>query len=371
MPRGWGRASLLLWTLVALACQPGPPPASPVPSGGAPFFVAGYHPWWAGQSWRTYPLEALDRVYLFELEISPDGGIGEARGWPDAWQALGAAAERAGADVVPTVTLPDADAFSSIFEDPATRTRLVREITAAVAAFPDAAGLHVDVEVFDPVSPAARDGYTAFVAELARVMAERMPGLTLSGFLLAFDPGDAYNEAALSQILDYVVVQGYDLHYLDGPRSGPLGPLEGWDGLNLEAVLARLDREGVPRGRTLLSLPLYGYEWPTVDGEPGAATRGPGLVVPLTAPPEVVPELPRATGRTAEHGADRAPGAAGLRYAYRDTDGWHQGWFEDALTLERKVRWAREQGLGGVAFFPLAYASPEVWDLIRTLDRRP
>lgn len=359
----------LLWALAASACAPGPAPGPPVPAGDGSFFVAGYHPWWAGESWRTYPLEVLDRVYLFELEIAGDGAIADARGWPRRWRELGAAASRAGADIVPTLTLPDPGTFQALFADPDRRTRLVQEAVAAVEAFPGAAGLHLDVEIFSPVDPVARDGYTAFVAELVRVMRRRLPGLPVSGFLLAFDPGEAYNEAALAQLLDYVVVQGYDLHYLDGPRSGPLSPLAGWGGLNLEGVVERLDRQGVPRGRVVLSLPLYGYEWPTVDDEPGAATRGPGVILPLTAPPEVLPGLPRALDRAERYGVRQDGAGGGRRYAWRDETGWYQGWYDDAGTLAAKVAWARGEGLGGVAFFPLSYASDGAWALIRSLDR--
>ena len=86
MRRGAAAAAALLAGTLTIACQPGTPPPPPVPTGGEPLFIAGYHPWWAGESWRSYPLESLDRVYLFELEISADGGVGNARGWPTAWR---------------------------------------------------------------------------------------------------------------------------------------------------------------------------------------------------------------------------------------------------------------------------------------------
>ena len=37
--------------------------------------MGGYHVWWAGDAWSGYPLSGLDRLYLFEIELSPDGKI--------------------------------------------------------------------------------------------------------------------------------------------------------------------------------------------------------------------------------------------------------------------------------------------------------
>jgi spore germination protein YaaH len=42
-----------------------------------------------------------------------------------------------------------------------------------------------------------------------------------------------------------------------------------------------------------------------------------------------------------------------------------QGWFEDEESLAAKIEFVRARGLGGVAFFPLAYGTPELFEALR------
>ncbi|HKK93738.1 MAG TPA: hypothetical protein VJ925_09895, partial [Longimicrobiales bacterium] len=65
--------------------------------------------------------------------------------------------------------------------------------------------------------------------------------------------------------------------------------------------------------------------------------------------------------RVAEHGLRRDSASASPWYAWRDDEGWRQGWFDDAVSLRAKYEFVREEGLGGVAVFPLAYADRSVW----------
>ncbi|MDT8340907.1 MAG: glycosyl hydrolase family 18 protein [Longimicrobiales bacterium] len=369
---GWtGRvATGLLVLALAAACAPGPPPAPPGPPGseGADF-LAGYHPWWALTGEARYPLEALDHLFLFEVEAGPDGEWRDLHGWPTAWaeggEGVAARARRAGVPIALTVTAHEPGAFETIFKDPARTDRLMERVLEAVTALPGT-GVHLDLEVFDPVAPAARDGYTAFVAEVARRLRARDPGAGLTVFVPAFDDADAYNERALAAVADYLVVQGYDLHHQTDERAGPVAALRGWGRLNWGEVVERYRALGVPSGRIVMAAPLYGYEWPTESDEPGAATRGPGVPVPLDAPEGVLTGAPRARAQAERHGARRDPESGSPWYAYRDAEGgWIQGWYDDARSLAEKLAFVREAGLGGLALFPLSYGTDAVWAELR------
>jgi spore germination protein YaaH len=331
--------------------------------------VAGYHPYWAGDAWQSYPFDLIDELYFFEMEADSEGSLSDPHGWPTAWSAMVDRARSAGVQVVPTVSMHDPAAFETVFTDPLRSGRLADEALALVADRPTVSGLHLDVEVFEPVSLDARDGFTAFVVLLRDRMRVEAPGSTLSVFLLAFDDDDVYNERALGQIADFVVVQGYDYHSAGSPNAGPVGATTGWGRLNWDTVLARLDGFGVPREKVVMGVPLYGYEWPVESEEAGSATRGPGRTIPLTAPPAVLPGEPRALQRVAEHGARRDPVSGVPWYTFRDADGWWQGWFEDAESLRAKYDFVRRHGLGGIAIFPLAYGSEEVWSGVRRAMR--
>jgi spore germination protein YaaH len=116
-------------------------------------------------------------------------------------------------------------------------------------------------------------------------------------------------------------------------------------------------RQGVPPARIVFSTPLYGYEWPTVSGEPRAATRGPGAIVTFAPlPSALLPDLRvSALARAVEHGLRREPETRTPWYAFKDGSGWRQGWFDDAASLAPRLDFVRAGGYRGVALFVLGY----------------
>ena len=361
---GWSLFVFLASSLTT-GCAGGPPPRVAMPTNLDRPFVAGYHTYWTGDAWADYPLNVLDELLFFELELADDGSILDAHGWPERWSEMVARATDAGVQVVPTVSMHDPTAFETLFADAPRVERLVDTLLALLARTPGLSGLHLDVEVFRPVVPGARDGYTAFVARLADRMRAEHPRLSLSVFVLAFDVDDVYNERALGQLADFVVVQGYDFHSMGSATAGPVAPVSGWEGLDWEAVLDRFDGFGVSRRKMVMSVPLYGYEWLVSSDAPGAEALETGVIVPYAAPPEVLPDAPRARQRAEEHGILRDPASGSPYYVFRTESGWVQGWYEDSESLRRKYRFVRENGLGGIAVFPLAYGTPGLWEELR------
>jgi len=350
--------------LSGCASAGGPAPAL-VPTAIDRPFVAGYHVYWAGEAWSGYPLDMLDELHLFEIEVGEEGGVLDGHGWPTGWLSLVARAVDAGVQVVPTVSMHDADAFEALFADAARIERPVGTVLDLLAIEPRLSGVHLDFEVFRPVDAAARDGFTAFVAELAAELRAGFPGRSLSVFVLAFDDDDVYNERALGRLADYLVLQGYDYHGLASPNAGPVGALRGWGRLNWEHVVERFESFGVPRRKLVMGLPLYGYEWSVASDEPGAESVAPGVIAPYAAGPDVVPELPRAREQAERHGLLRDPVSGSPYYVFRLPSGWVQGWFEDEESLAAKIEFVRARGLGGVAFFPLAYGTPALFEALR------
>lgn len=355
------RAAALAALSVATACVWMNSTDRPLPTRGDDFLVAGYHTYWTDDAWETYPIGVLDRLYFFEIEVGPDGAIADAHGWPGAWAPMIGRARQAGVDVVPTVSMHGAPDFERLFASPEHRARLVEEVLTLLLTTPGLGGIHLDFEAFEPVDPVARAGFTAFVVELRSRMRALDRSWILSSFALALDTDDVYAEDELARVVDYLVVQGYDFHSMGGPEAGPIAPVTGWGRLTWEYTVERFLALGVPRRKIVMAVPTYGYEWPTETDEPGSATRGEAIELVLSPPDAIVPDRVRALDRVEEHGLRRDSASASPWYAWRDEDGWRQGWFDDAVSLRAKYRFVREQGLGGVAVFPLAYADARVW----------
>jgi spore germination protein YaaH len=327
-----------------------PPPAS---NG---LRVLGYHPWWSGEAWREYDFELLDGIYFFSLEVGPDGQIINDRGWPSAWQDLIATARSTDTPIVPSVTILDADTYLRVFTDSTATANLTTELID-LASDVSADGVHLDFEMFDPVTQATRDAVTTMVSELRSGLTARYSEATVTMYMLAEDPADVLDEVALEPYLDRFIVQAYDLHWQSGPVAGPVAPIEGWGGRNWGSILNTFVSYGIDPAKMLFTVPYFGYEWPTVDYLPGSETTGPGMILAYGSGSA---DLPSARDRAAEYGKLRDASSGSPYYAYRDSLGWHQGWFEDAQSIADKYYFAASQGLGGVAIFPLSYGDPDL-----------
>lgn len=320
----------------------------------------GYHTYWMGDTWQA-AAPHLDGLLFFDVEINPDGSLGKTNGFPDAWRGLTTAGKTQGM-FVPTFSMFDSTAFRAVFASETNRNRLADQIVALVNRS-DADGAHLDVEMFGPVPAAARAGFGAF-AERLRL---RLGTKHLSFFLPANDWADAYDEARLSRVADFLAVQGYDLHWMTGPEAGPVAPVRG-AGLTWRGIVDRYVALGVPRSKLYLTFPLYGYEWPTQTDAPGSPTRGAGRTITYRpVPAALTPNIQvSAMARVAQYGARRDAASGSPYYAFRDsTGGWVQGWYEDAESLREKMAFARRERLGGLVFFPLGYDDAELVRSVR------
>ncbi|HSG48501.1 MAG TPA: hypothetical protein VLA43_11850, partial [Longimicrobiales bacterium] len=166
-PAAAGRILLAGMFLVG-GCVPGTPAPAVTPQETPGIFMAGYHPWWGGTGVDALPLDLLDQLFFFEIEAGRDGTLTDPHGWPEAWAGLVDRANRSGVQVALTLTMHDPEAFDEVFSDPERSARLVGDVATLVQGSPGVRGIHLDLEVFRPVPLQTRDGYTAFVAALAR-----------------------------------------------------------------------------------------------------------------------------------------------------------------------------------------------------------
>ncbi len=318
--------------------------------------VIGYHTWWSGASWQRYDFAALDEVYFFSLEVGTDGRIVEDHGWPEDWTEFIATARATETSILTSVTILDSATYSSVFSSPAATDTLLAELIR-IGLDPAADGVHLDFEMFDPVSPGERSALTDLVVRLREALDATRPGTQITMYSLAEDPADAMDERALSGSLDRFIVQAYDLHWQYGDTAGPVAPVDGWSGRNWRSILGRYDAMGITRDKMFFTVPYFGYEWPTTDFFPGAQTTGPGIVLAYT---DGLEGLPSARERATLHGKLRDESSGSPYYAYRDSVGWRQGWFDDAASVAEKYEFVMREGLAGVAIFPLAYGDGDL-----------
>jgi len=324
-------------------------------------FVFGYAAGWVPVSETIAALPHIDRLMFMDLSIGSNGQLSNPYDWPAKWNELRTAIRMHGIPVDVVLTQFSAASFNTLFGS-IEHVRQLESNVLRLAADTAVSGIHLDVEIMEPVDVAAGRRYREFVLSLSKRLKAMQPFRLLSVFFYHGADKRLYDAATLA-VVDHVVVQGYDAHWLETGVTGPVAPLFGSDQVTWMNMLAAVQSMGVPPQRILMGFPTYGYEWRVNPCSTRGARVGPGVT---TAFGRVhLPQAPSVTANVMErvlaHGAqyDADTGSAHYQFAHPD-GGCVVGWFEDWWTLQRKLDWLQQYGLAGLAVFPLGYDNGEL-----------
>ncbi|WP_081237457.1 glycoside hydrolase family 18 chitinase [Streptomyces viridosporus] len=206
--------------------------------------------------------------------------------------------------------------------------------------YPNACGLTCDTSgpaAFRTLSQALRAEFGKDYLVTAAITADASAG----GKIDAADYGGA------AQYLDWYNVMTYD-YFGAWDRTGPTAPhspLTSYNGIpqeafNSAAAIAKLKAKGVPASKLLLGIGFYGRGWTGVtQSAPGGTATGPaaGTYEAGIEDYKILKNSCPATGTI-----------AGTAYAHCGTNWWS---YDTPATINSKMAWAKNQGLGGAFFW--------------------
>ncbi len=319
-----------------------PPRAGPPPG----VTVYGYLPYW-GPDVSELALDRLTHLAIFAVSLEADGSLSGTSHWTDVAAEAVALAHAEGVHVHLCLTAFGDEEQWAVLPDADRRAAVVEALGELVDAY-GADGVNLDFEGLDAGLKADLVTFTEEVRARVGEVYLATPAVDWSG---------AYDYDALAAASDGLFVMGYDYHW-SGGDPGPVAPLassDTWGSYSLAWSVADYREWGAPDDRIVLGLPLYGIEWPTAsDAVPGSATGSGWSVFWYEAEERV---------------------AAGEERHW-DTDGTApyllpggtQAWYDDAESLEAKIRYAVDEGLQGVGFWALGYEpDASFWDLVAEL----
>ena len=153
-----------------------------------------------------------------------------------------------------------------------------------------------------------------------------------------------YDRREQGLVVDYVIIMGYDEHYV-GSDAGSVASLP-WVEQGVQDTLAE-----VPAERTILAIPFYTRLWKTTGGALTSEAIG----------------MDEAAQDVADSGTEAVwDGSVGQNYAtYETSDGaTYQIWLEDAASIAEKVKLIPKYGLAGVAEWKLGFENSSIWQTI-------
>ena len=153
-----------------------------------------------------------------------------------------------------------------------------------------------------------------------------------------------YDRAEQGKVTDYVIIMGYDEHYV-GSEAGSVASLP-WVEQGVKDTLTE-----VPAERTILAVPFYTRLWKTTDG--GALTS------------EAI-GMDQAQKVIADNGAETYwYKTTSQNYGTYEGDGaTYQIWLEDSKSIAEKVKLISKYKLAGVAEWKLGFENSGIWKTI-------
>lgn len=227
----------------------------------------------------------------------------------------------------------------SILSSTTKRQKLAQGITDAALSL-GLDGINLD---FEKVSVDSGIHYVQFLRELSVLC--RQNGLVLSvDNYVPFNFNDYYRLDIQGQVVDYVIIMGYDEHWHGSGDPGSVA--------SISYVSNGIDKtlEEVPAKKVVNALPFYTILWKTE----GSNVTDSYLTLNNTA--DFISRV------SAEPTWDETTCQNYMEWTEGNTT--YQMWVEDAQSISVKLNVMRSKEISGVAVWRLGYGTPEAWELL-------
>ncbi len=268
---------------------------------------------------------------------------------------LAAARQRGTRPVMHLSTLTESGQFDTqraeqVLTDPAVQDRLVDQVLQTVRS---RGYVGVDVD-FEYLPGQLASAYAAFLSRLRRLLHAQGAFLwtALAPKTSAGQRGllyEGHDYAAVGAASDGVLLMTYEWGYTYGPPMA-VAPLP-----NVRAVLDYAVTE-IPPEKIFLGVPNYGYDWPLpfVQGVTRAQSISNQRAIELAVQYDIAIQYDETAQSPFFH--------------YTDDGGTvHEVWFEDARSMDAKLRLIAEYGFRGAGFWNLMRPFSQTWLVLDSL----
>jgi spore germination protein YaaH len=320
--------------------------------------VFGWHPYWMGNAYRSYNFSLLSTIAYFSYELDPATGSYETvHDWPTT--ALVDSAHKAGCDILLTVTCFGEKKIGEFLGNEVAQQTFITTLDSLLL-LREANGVNIDFE-----GVPGGEGSAAFVSFVKRMHDELKAydeSYIITIAIPAVDWQRAYDLAALDPYVDQFIIMGYDYYGEQSETAGPVAPLHSgdvWWQYNLKRTVDAYKKQ-VAASKLLMGLPYYGAQWVTEDAGTPSKKRafiGHRLYRDLKYKFRKLDNIRLDTLSMTAHHTEYDEGTRQFR----------QTWFDNATTLDQKIHWVQEQGLGGIGIWALGYdnGNTEFWDVLK------
>lgn len=243
----------------------------------------------------------------------------------------------------------DPDLTHEVLKDFETRQTIIRQILQYSEMY-QLDGINVD---FENVYLQDKDRVTQFMRELTPFL--HQAGLTVSMDITFISNSEMwsmfYDRAALTEIVDYMIVMAYDEHWGSSPLAGSVASLP-WVEKNVVKLL-----EIIPAEKLILGVPLYTRIW-TEQDTPGGNVEVSSKALSMDQVKQwleehqLTPSYDEPSGQNYAELRDDLEGAT------------YKIWIEDELSLTSRTELVHRYQLAGVASWARNFANDNGWEAL-------
>ena len=325
--------------------------------------IIGFLPYWLLSKAKTDYSSSITTLTYFALKINSDGSIvklnsptEEEPGWYDLKSGkvneFFASAKKNNLRLSLTLDSGNMQTINMLISDPENNgKRIVASVLPIMQQY-GFSDLNLDIEYTSSASEEARLAFT----KLIQIVKSNLPKpLTLT---LEISPADVISDnliesKSISKYADTIVLMAYDYHSPDSFIAGPVAPLFG-AGIDSEydvATAVKKSLEYIPPNKLVVGIPLYGYEWETIDTTPRSAIiPGSGVIASNSRVSNLL-----STCATCSATEDKNAQESFLTYFSFDTQTNHFIFFPDEKSTAAKIDFVNKNSLSGIALWALGY----------------
>ena len=329
--------------------------------------VFGWHPYWMGSAWESYPFELLSTISYFSYKLDPETGSYTNPQQMIEWRntAMIDSAKLKKTKVLLTVSSHGYKNNNSFLGDQAKWGVLIDSLSNLLLDR-DADGVDIN---FENLPYLKRGSFNRFIEELRKRLNQKLGTKTpiISLTLPAVDSREIFDIKDLQKSVDLFVIMGYD--YNTGPQlQGAVAPLLPFESKNisLNTTLKYYIDAGIDPSKTVLALPYYGSMWEGNIGEGGTTSSMFERKVTYREIMSIFNDE-FVTKNNLSPTLEKNSMTNYFNITYPDNT-TKEVWFDDDYTLGKKYDFAITNKLKGIGIWALGYDNGynELWDVIES-----
>lgn len=229
--------------------------------------------------------------------------------------------------------------FVELLSSSANRKYLIEGLMAQIDSY-GIDGINID---FEKVRSDSGIHFVQFLRELSIETRKRGVVLSVDNYVPS-EYTAHYNRKEQGIIADYIIIMGYDEHYVGGDAAGSNASI-----MFVEDGIVNT-KEVVPADKIINAIPFYTRVWES----------GPDGLKASTLTMNAQADWVARTGITPTWVEESCQNY--VEYQVNDT--LYQCWLEDMESIRVKLQVMKNQGIKGVASWKLGLETPAVWDII-------